>query len=193
MSKYADIHRRSIENPTDFWAEAAEGIDWEQRWDRVLDDSNAPIYRWFSGGKLNTCYNAVDRHVEEGAPQALGVVDRTWLDGGHLGAEREHDRYPLIRDHVTGSRDGQPVAPGLNVRNARSARNAMGILNVICQNRDIVGLLPGLPGLADLDDDSLIRPRLNQPFPQGNPFPHDAHAPLHPTLDLWLRKKENLW
>jgi propionyl-CoA synthetase len=74
MSKYADIHRRSIENPTEFWAEAAEGIDWEQSWDRVLDDSNAPIYRWFSGGKLNTCYNAVDRHVEAGRGDQAAII-----------------------------------------------------------------------------------------------------------------------
>jgi propionyl-CoA synthetase len=74
MSKYAEIHRRSIENPADFWGEAAEGIDWEQRWDRVLDDSNAPIYRWFAGGKLNTCHNAVDRHVAAGRGDQAAII-----------------------------------------------------------------------------------------------------------------------
>ena len=74
MSKYTDIHQRSIENPNEFWAEAAEHIVWERRWDRVLDDSNAPIYRWFSGGRLNTCYNAVDRHVESGRGEQAAII-----------------------------------------------------------------------------------------------------------------------
>src|SRR5258707_15803943 len=50
-------------DPGGFWAEAAEAIDWERRWDSVLDDSNKPFYRWFAGGRLNTCWNALDRHV----------------------------------------------------------------------------------------------------------------------------------
>ena len=74
MSKYSDIHQRSIENPNEFWAEAAEHLVWERRWDRVLDDSNAPIYRWFTGGRLNTCYNAVDRHVENGRAEQAAII-----------------------------------------------------------------------------------------------------------------------
>jgi propionyl-CoA synthetase len=74
MSKYMQIHRRSIENPTDFWGEAAEGIDWESRWDKVLDDSNAPLYRWFPGGRLNTCYNALDRHVASGRGEQAAII-----------------------------------------------------------------------------------------------------------------------
>ncbi len=67
MSKlYADTYARSLADPESFWAEAAEGLLWQRRWDRVLDDSNAPLYRWFSGGQLNTCENAVDRHVDAG-------------------------------------------------------------------------------------------------------------------------------
>ena len=74
MSKYMEIHRRSIENPTEFWGEAAEGIDWESRWDKVLDDSNAPLYRWFPGGRLNTCYNALDRHVASGRGEQAAII-----------------------------------------------------------------------------------------------------------------------
>ncbi len=55
MSSYKDVHKQSSEDPDEFWAAAAAGIDWTKRWDRVLDDSGAPIYRWFSGGRLNTC------------------------------------------------------------------------------------------------------------------------------------------
>jgi len=74
MSKFLEIHRRSIENPSEFWAEAAEGIDWDRRWDQVLDDSNAPIYRWFTGGRLNTCYNALNRHVASGRGEQAAII-----------------------------------------------------------------------------------------------------------------------
>jgi len=74
MGKYADYHRRSIENPDEFWAEAAEGIDWDKRWDKVLDSSNAPLYRWFAGGQLNTCHNALDRHVAAGRGDQVAVI-----------------------------------------------------------------------------------------------------------------------
>jgi propionyl-CoA synthetase len=70
---YAETYRRSIERPEEFWAEAAEAIDWERRWDRVLDASRPPFYRWFAGARLNTCWNALDRHV------AVGRGDRTAL------------------------------------------------------------------------------------------------------------------
>ncbi|NNG05615.1 MAG: propionyl-CoA synthetase [Inquilinus sp.] len=66
MGRYDEVYRRSLEDRDAFWAEAAEEIDWIKRWDKVLDDSNAPLYRWFAGGVLNTCYNALDRHVAAG-------------------------------------------------------------------------------------------------------------------------------
>ena len=67
---------RSIRDPKAFWAEAAAAIHWYKKWDKVLDDSRAPFYRWFSGGELNTCYNALDLHVETGrADQAALIYD----------------------------------------------------------------------------------------------------------------------
>ena len=77
MSKLDDIHRRSLEDRDAFWAEAAEAIDWIKPWDKILDDSKAPhFYRWFPGAECNTCYNAVDRHVENGrADQAAILYD----------------------------------------------------------------------------------------------------------------------
>ena len=63
---YDEAYARSLADPDGFWGEAAEAIDWSRRWDCVLDDSNAPYYRWFTGGMLNTCFNAIDRHVERG-------------------------------------------------------------------------------------------------------------------------------
>ena len=71
---YTQAYRRSLENPEGFWAEAAEALHWEKRWDQVLDASAAPFYRWFKGGRLNTCYNALDRHVESGRANQLALI-----------------------------------------------------------------------------------------------------------------------
>jgi len=74
VSKYDAVHRRSLENPEEFWAEAAGAIDWHKAWDKVLDDSRAPFYRWFSGGQLNTCHNALDRHVNAGRGEQAALI-----------------------------------------------------------------------------------------------------------------------
>lgn len=66
MGRYDEVYARSITDREGFWAEAAEGIDWDKSWDTVIDGSNAPFYRWFAGARLNTCYNALDRHVAGG-------------------------------------------------------------------------------------------------------------------------------
>ncbi len=76
VSSYETVYRRSLERPEEFWAEAAAAITWDTDWNRVLDDSNAPFYRWFTGGRLNTCHNALDRHVDGGrANQAALIYD----------------------------------------------------------------------------------------------------------------------
>jgi propionyl-CoA synthetase len=71
---FAEIHAASLRDPESFWAEAAEDITWVERWDRVLDASAAPFYRWFPGATLNTCYNAVDRHVAAGRGAQLALL-----------------------------------------------------------------------------------------------------------------------
>ncbi len=63
---YDTVYTRWLNDPENFWAEAAEAVHWDKKWDRVLDDSRPPFYKWFPGGLLNTCYNALDRHVEGG-------------------------------------------------------------------------------------------------------------------------------
>ena len=68
------VYERSLREPEQFWAEAAGGIDWHRKWEKVLDDSRKPFYRWFAGGELNTCYNALDRHIEQGRGKQLALV-----------------------------------------------------------------------------------------------------------------------
>lgn len=73
---YEEIYARSMEDPEGFWGEQAAAIDWYKPWNKVLDDSRKPFYRWYAGGELNTCYNALDRHVENGrADQAALIYD----------------------------------------------------------------------------------------------------------------------
>ena len=72
--RYDEAYRRSLQDPEAFWGEAAEGIRWERRWERVLDKSQSPFFRWFAGGMLNTCYNALDVHVETGRADQLALI-----------------------------------------------------------------------------------------------------------------------
>jgi propionyl-CoA synthetase len=72
--KYAAAYEESMKNPEKFWGDAARGIAWHRPYERVLDDSRKPFYRWFPGGELNTCYNAVDRHVESGKGGRTAVI-----------------------------------------------------------------------------------------------------------------------
>src|SRR5213595_724923 len=73
-SHYDDVYARSINDPTGFWAEAAEEIHWYKKWKKILDDSNKPFYRWFAGAEVNTCYNAVDRHVANGHGDRIALI-----------------------------------------------------------------------------------------------------------------------
>jgi propionyl-CoA synthetase len=74
MGNYSEVFKRSIEDPDGFWGEAAEKISWYKKWDKVLDDSNKPFFRWFTGGELNTCYNCLDRHVEGGRGDQAAII-----------------------------------------------------------------------------------------------------------------------
>ncbi len=74
MGNYDEVYRRSIEHPDEFWGQAAGSVHWYRKWDRVLDHSNPPFTRWFSGGTLNSCYNALDRHVENGRADQVALI-----------------------------------------------------------------------------------------------------------------------
>ncbi len=71
---YLAQYKQSIEDPNGFWSVPAEDCHWYKKWDRVLDDSNKPFYRWFTGGMLNTCYNALDRHMGNGIGDQTALI-----------------------------------------------------------------------------------------------------------------------
>ena len=80
-SRYDDVHAHSIRDREAFWGAVAEDVHWYKSWDSVLDDSNKPFYRWFTGAEVNTCYNALDVHVENGrADQAALIYDSPVTD-----------------------------------------------------------------------------------------------------------------
>jgi propionyl-CoA synthetase len=74
MGPYEEAFRRSIDDPEGFWGEAAGAVDWYREPARILDDANPPFHRWFAGGELNTCHNALDRHVEGGRAEQPALV-----------------------------------------------------------------------------------------------------------------------
>ncbi|MGD6980780.1 AMP-binding protein [Citricoccus zhacaiensis] len=92
---YAEVYRRSIDDPEGFWLEAARAIDWSRPPTRALDGAAAPMYRWFPDGTLNTAANCLDRHV------AAGHGDRTAIiyDSAVLGTV-EHISYAELTDRV---------------------------------------------------------------------------------------------
>ena len=92
---YDAAYAESLNHPETFWAKAAEACHWYKQWDKVLDDSNKPFYHWFSGGVVNTCYNALDYHVENGrGDQAALIYDSPVTD------TIKQYTYTQLRDEV---------------------------------------------------------------------------------------------
>jgi propionyl-CoA synthetase len=96
MGRYAEEFRRSLEDPEGFWRDAAAGIDWVHPPQRILDDSSPPMYRWFPDASLNTCWNAVDRHVAGGRADQLALV----YDSPVTGTVRRYT-YAQLLDQVS--------------------------------------------------------------------------------------------
>ena len=70
---YSDVYGASKADPDGFWMEAARAIDWDCPPSKALWDENAPLYEWFTDGMVNTCWNAIDRHVEASRSCATGL------------------------------------------------------------------------------------------------------------------------
>ncbi len=93
--RFDDIFTRSLADPEGFWGEVAETVHWNRRWDKVLDDSNPPFYRWFVGAEVNSCYNALDLHVETGRADQAALI----YDSPVTGTVRSYT-YRELRDEV---------------------------------------------------------------------------------------------
>lgn len=95
MSYYQTTYQRSLNDPESFWSEAARDIDWDVPFSKVLDDSNKPFYHWFADGKLNTCFNALDRHVDNGRADQVALI----YDSPVTNTEKQFS-YRQLRDLV---------------------------------------------------------------------------------------------
>ncbi|MGD8676086.1 MAG: propionyl-CoA synthetase, partial [Desulfobacterales bacterium] len=109
-NQYDAAFEKSIKDPNGFWGEAGEKVHWFKKWDKVLDDSNKPFYRWFKGGEINTAYNALDLHIDQGrGSQAALIYDSPVTD------TIKTFTYSQLRDEVAkfaGALAAQGVAKG---------------------------------------------------------------------------------
>ncbi len=107
---YESTYARSLEDPQAFWSRAAEGIDWITPPVQVLDERQPPLYRWFPGATLNTCYNALDRHVEGGRGDQVAIH----YDSPVTGTTRSITYAALLADvrRLAGALVGEGVGKG---------------------------------------------------------------------------------
>ena len=94
MGRYAEAFNNSLADPEAFWGEAARDIEWYQTPTIVLDSSNPPFYRWFADGVLNTCFNALDRHVRDGRGEQAALI----YDSPVTGTQRTYTYRELLAE-----------------------------------------------------------------------------------------------
>lgn len=173
MGRFDEVQARALEDPEGFWAAAAEGIDWIKPWDRVLDDSNPPFYRWFSGGQLNTCYNALDRHADGGRGDQAALI----YDSPVTESLRTYS-YSELRDQVAkfagvlaaqgvGKGDRviiyMPMVPEAAIAMVSEAEAQYGAVDILVNNAGIQHVSP----IEDFDDerwDKVIEINLSSNF-----------------------------
>ncbi|NKB26178.1 MAG: AMP-binding protein [Rhodobacteraceae bacterium] len=110
MTTYADLYQAWHDDPEAFWMDAAGAIDWVKPPSRALDDTNAPIYNWFSDARVNTCWNAVDRHVEAGNGARTAIIHDSPITG-----TTSKVSYAELRDQtarLAGALQGQGIGVG---------------------------------------------------------------------------------
>ncbi|WP_028573831.1 acetate--CoA ligase [Desulfonatronovibrio hydrogenovorans] len=90
--EYSEVMKKTRDDYLDYWEEAARELDWFKKWDKVLDDSEAPFYKWFTGAKCNIVYNALDRHIETANKNKLALI---WE--GEPGDSKKMTYYELYR------------------------------------------------------------------------------------------------
>src|SRR5687768_13676752 len=89
---YEALYERAMADPEAFWAEVASELHWFKKWDKVLDESKAPFYKWYVGGKTNIAYNALDRHTKTWRKNKLALI---WE-----GEPGEHQSYSYHRLNI---------------------------------------------------------------------------------------------
>jgi acetyl-CoA synthetase len=93
VPEYDGLYQHSLDDPESFWAERAGELEWYRQWDKVLDDSNPPFFKWFVGGKTNIIHNALDRHLKTFRKNKLALI---WE--GEPGDTRTFSYFALNRE-----------------------------------------------------------------------------------------------
>jgi acetyl-CoA synthetase len=93
VREYEDLYRQSVEDPERYWEQRAGELEWFKKWDKVLDDSNPPFYKWFVGAKTNIVYNALDRHLKTYRKNKLALI---WE--GEPGDTKSYSYFALSRE-----------------------------------------------------------------------------------------------
>ena len=92
VKEYESLYKQSLDDPSKFWAACAEELEWYRKWDRVLDDSNPPFFKWFVGAQTNIVHNALDRHLKTYRKNKIALI---WV--GEPGDERTFSYFALNR------------------------------------------------------------------------------------------------
>jgi len=92
---FREVYQSSKDNSEAFWLDAARAIDWDKFPTKALNDANAPLYEWFTDGMVNTCYNAVDRHVENGRADQTAIIYDSPITGA-----KDKITYAELKDKV---------------------------------------------------------------------------------------------
>ncbi|NOZ70670.1 MAG: acetate--CoA ligase [Chloroflexi bacterium] len=93
IQDYEAVYQKALDDLEGFWAERAESLDWYERWEEVLDESNAPFYKWFVGAKTNIVHNALDRHMKTWRRNKIALI---WE--GEPGDRRSFSYYRLWQE-----------------------------------------------------------------------------------------------
>ena len=107
---FREVYQSSKENSEAFWLDAARAIDWDKFPTKALNDANAPLYEWFTDGMVNTCYNAVDRHVENGRADQTAIIYDSPITGA-----KDKITYAELKDkvaHLAGALVAKGVTKG---------------------------------------------------------------------------------
>ena len=108
--KFNKIYEESINNPEKFWQEAANDIFWFKKPTKILNKSNPPFYKWFEDGVTNTCYNALDFHIDQGKGNKTALIYDSPITGN-----KNKFTYDELRSKVSkfaGALSNQGVAKG---------------------------------------------------------------------------------
>ena len=95
-TKYQEIYQRSIKNNKEFWSEVANDIFWYKKPTKILNSSNPPFYKWFEDGVTNTCYNALDVHIDNGRGDKTAIIYDSPITG-----KKDKFSYKALREKVS--------------------------------------------------------------------------------------------